>query len=117
MLFRSLAMGARMDFHLNKSNQTSTYSYAFSSSSTVTAPNISIFGMNSDGINPDVFISMQGIKQVVWRTTAQGAPSTGTWAVGDQAWKSDPAAGSAPGWICTTAGTPGTWKAMAVLAS
>jgi hypothetical protein len=49
-----------------------------------------------------------------WRDGA--APTTGTWAVGDTVWQTAPAAGATPGWICVTAGTPGTWKAMAALA-
>lgn len=36
---------------------------------------------------------------------------------GDICWNSSVVAGGAPGWICTTAGTPGTWKAMANVAS
>lgn len=28
----------------------------------------------------------------------------------------EPAGGGAPGWVCVTGGTPGTWKAMASLA-
>ena len=43
-------------------------------------------------------------------------PAAGTFNVGDRIWSTAPAAGGAPGWICTTAGTPGTWKAMANLA-
>lgn len=44
------------------------------------------------------------------------APGVGTWKRGDRVWNTAPAAGGAPGWVCTTAGTPGTWKAMANLA-
>lgn len=44
------------------------------------------------------------------------APTTGTWADGDIVWNSAPVAGGTPGWMCVTAGTPGTWKAMANLA-
>ncbi len=44
-------------------------------------------------------------------------PTTGTWAVGDICYNTTPVAGGAPGWVCTTAGTPGTWKAMANLAA
>lgn len=44
-------------------------------------------------------------------------PGSGTYAVGDMMWNSAPAAGGIPGWVCVTAGTPGTWKAMAVLAA
>lgn len=45
------------------------------------------------------------------------APTTSTWEVGDRCWKTDVAAAGVPGWVCTTAGTPGTWKAMAAVAA
>lgn len=47
---------------------------------------------------------------------ATAAPTTGTWAVGDTVKNSAPAVAGAAGsqyvithWICTVAGTPGTW--------
>jgi hypothetical protein len=43
-------------------------------------------------------------------------PTGGTWKQGDLCWNTTPAAGGTPGWVCVTAGTPGTWKAMANLA-
>ena len=53
-------------------------------------------------------------------TTA--APTTGTYGLGDIVWNSSPSeAGSAGnkyitlGWICTVAGTPGTWLPMRTL--
>lgn len=46
---------------------------------------------------------------------AGAAPTTGTWLVGDQVWNTNVTATTTPGWICTTAGTPGTWTAMPVL--
>lgn len=49
--------------------------------------------------------------------SATAAPADGTWARGDVVWNSEPSAGGAPGWVCVTAGTPGTWKAMADLAA
>lgn len=45
------------------------------------------------------------------------APTTGSWNRGDVVWNSAPSAGGVPGWVCTTAGTPGTWKAMANVAA
>lgn len=53
-------------------------------------------------------------REHVWGTAA---PATGTWAVGDTVWNSTPAAGGTTGWVCTTAGSPGTWKAMPNLAA
>jgi hypothetical protein len=38
------------------------------------------------------------------------APTSGTWAVGDIVYNSSPEAGGNMGWVCTGAGTPGTWK-------
>lgn len=39
-------------------------------------------------------------------------PSTGTWAVGSIVWNNSPTPGGNTGWICTTAGSPGTWKSF-----
>lgn len=50
-------------------------------------------------------------------THGTAAPTAGTWAVGDVCLNSNPSAGGPPGWVCTTAGTAGTWKAMANLAA
>ena len=44
-----------------------------------------------------------------------GVPDSGTWKVGDWVINVGPAIGDPPGWVCTVAGTPGTWVAMAVL--
>lgn len=38
------------------------------------------------------------------------APTAGTWAVGDIVYNQAPAPSGKIGWVCTTAGTPGTWK-------
>lgn len=45
------------------------------------------------------------------------APTVGTWQRGDIVWNTSPSAAAPPGWVCVTAGTPGTWKAMANLAA
>jgi hypothetical protein len=42
-------------------------------------------------------------------TSGTAAPTTGTYALGDRVFNSAPAVGSPKGWICTVAGTPGTW--------
>lgn len=46
----------------------------------------------------------------------QAAPSAGTYNVGTVLFGT-PAAGAPMGWMCVSGGTPGTWKAMANLAS
>lgn len=37
------------------------------------------------------------------------APTTKTWAVGDRVFNSAPVVGQPKSWVCTVAGTPGTW--------
>lgn len=44
------------------------------------------------------------------QTTGTAAPTTGAWAKGDIVWNIDAAAGGKVGWVCVTAGSPGTWK-------
>ena len=43
------------------------------------------------------------------------APTDGTWQRGDRVYKTAPAAGENIGWVCTTAGTPGTWKTFGAI--
>ena len=45
------------------------------------------------------------------------APTSGAHRVGDIAWHSAPAASGNIGWVCTTAGTPGTWKTFGTISS
>jgi hypothetical protein len=40
---------------------------------------------------------------------APTAPLTGTWSVGDRVFNSVPSVGQPKGWLCTVAGTSGTW--------
>lgn len=65
-------------------------------------------------VNPSKFGSFElGQKTFL---TATAAPATGTWKQGDCVFRSDATSGGPAGWMCTVAGTPGTWKAMANLA-
>jgi hypothetical protein len=40
------------------------------------------------------------------------APTNLTWSVGDICYNSSPSVGQPKGWVCTTAGTPGTWTSL-----
>jgi hypothetical protein len=42
-------------------------------------------------------------------------PTTGTWAIGDKVINIAPVSGGYVGWVCTTAGTPGTWKTFGLI--
>lgn len=51
-------------------------------------------------------------RREVYRTTA---PTTGTWSVGDITYNTAPASAGYVGWICTVAGTPGTWNTFGLI--
>lgn len=43
-------------------------------------------------------------------------PTTGSWNVGDRVYNTVPSSGGYIGWVCTVAGTPGTWKGFGLIA-
>ena len=45
-------------------------------------------------------------------SVAAAAPITGTWKTGDIVFDQSPVAGGFVGFVCVTAGTPGTWKSL-----
>lgn len=49
------------------------------------------------------------------RMLDSAAPTTGTWAVGDIVYNDTPTSGGYIGWVCTAAGTPGTWKTFGLI--
>jgi hypothetical protein len=70
----------------------------------------------TDGIpNPAVWKSFE--LGDATHITAAAAPTTGTWRVGSVVWNTAPAAGGTAGWICTTGGSPGTWKTFGAISA
>jgi hypothetical protein len=55
----------------------------------------------------------------IWRNEflATQAPAFGTWAVGMKVFDVAPAAAGKMGWVCTAAGSPGTWKQFGAIDS
>lgn len=51
------------------------------------------------------------------RFMSTAAPTTGAWPVGAVVWNSAPASGGVLGWVCTAAGTPGTWVSFGGMSS
>ena len=47
---------------------------------------------------------------------ASAAPTTGAWSQGSIVYNNAPAAGGTIGFVCTTSGTPGTWKTFGAIA-
>lgn len=56
-----------------------------------------------------IYINGQGFKAAKKRFYGAGIPSVGTYDVGDIVWNTSPVLGGALGWICITAGSPGSW--------
>lgn len=59
----------------------------------------------SGATSPNTYTA-QGGRKVMF---AAAAPTAGTWVVGDKVVRRPPVVGSPKGWVCTVAGTPGTW--------
>lgn len=55
----------------------------------------------------------EGTNIIVYGTAA---PVAGNWLVGDKVMNTTPTAGGVSGWVCTTAGAPGTWKTFGAIA-
>ena len=49
------------------------------------------------------------------RTLGTAAPVAGTWVQGDIVYNKLPTSGGYIGWVCTVAGTPGTWKTYGLI--
>lgn len=54
---------------------------------------------------------------VTYVNSVGALPTTGTWKVGDSIYNATPTAGGSIGWVCVTAGTPGTWKTFGAISA
>lgn len=52
-----------------------------------------------------------------WVTSGAAAPVSGAWTQGDWRENTAPAAAGNKGWVCTGAGSPGTWKTFGAIAA
>jgi hypothetical protein len=73
-------------------------------------------GLTSSATNADIVERFGNSfdRRMVW---GSAAPTGGTWAIGDQVINTAPAAAGNIGWVCTTGGTPGTWKTFGAIAA
>jgi len=55
-----------------------------------------------------------GQNKVTW---SYSIPTSGTWVQGDICYKSNAVASGYIGWVCTTGGTPGTWKTFGAISA
>jgi hypothetical protein len=99
----------------SNSYQTHRFSYAMSGFTVGDIMGIGVYqDSNVVGYVSAISVSIGAGATMRWGTAA---PTTGYHAPPEIVWNTAPAAGGAPGWVCVTAGTPGTWKAMASLAA
>ena len=69
---------------------------------------------NSEYLFGDKSIRFLENKQI---RSENSIPIIGTYKVGDKVYNTTPSAGGYEGWLCTTAGTPGTWKGFGLIES
>ena len=70
----------------------------------------------SDASSEDLILESGGYYARSGKLLRAAAPTSGTWRVSDQVWDISPVTGTPMGWICSVAGSPGTWRAMPNLA-
>jgi hypothetical protein len=58
---------------------------------------------------PVVFSARHGLNTLQRIAYFNGVPDRGTWSVGDRVFNDTPVIGQPKSWVCTVAGTPGTW--------
>lgn len=66
-------------------------------------------------IIPAVFSTKASASTALNIAYHSGIPDRGTWALGDRVYNSNPVVGQPKSWVCTVAGTPGTWVSEGVL--
>jgi parallel beta-helix repeat protein len=72
--------------------------------------NVFLLGV-TEYANAGIYFTKQGTKKVT-STKNNAVPTGGTWAVGDRCDNHSGTIGQPKGWLCTTAGTPGTWTSL-----
>jgi len=75
-------------------------------------PRFTIYRQNN--INTYKSISASTLPREFWSSTV---PTSGDWLQGDTVWNSEPSASGFIGWVCVTAGTPGTWKTFGAISA
>lgn len=64
-----------------------------------------------------VYMSHSAGGVTIVKLDGSGAPTAGYFGVGSIVYDSTPSASGTIGWVCTTAGTPGTWKTWGAIAA
>lgn len=84
-------------------------------SSTINASLSDIYVLTLDKARPRTWVGYTGTQLNPELMYFDAIPSSGTWNQGDTVYNYSPIAGGNIGWVCTTAGTPGTWKTFGTI--
>jgi hypothetical protein len=125
MVFRAFAFNAsstgnslRVDTArvINGSGKFAAWFHGHDTTGTVYLGNISSDVAPSVGITSNIgSLDSYTLAGVPNSQIGSAAPTTGTWARGDIVWDDTPSASGKIGWVCTAAGTPGTWNAWGAI--
>lgn len=79
-----------------------------------------VHGKVAIGVNsPDPSVDLQVNGPIKFNnhlhTHGDAAPETGTYNLGDIVWNTDPKPTAPVGWVCTRAGSPGTWRPFGII--
>ena len=72
---------------------------------------VSYKGMNAQ-LNGLSYINQTNMRTELYSGTA---PTVNTWYQGDIVWNTNPTPGAFIGWVCTSTGSPGTWKGFGLI--
>lgn len=86
-----------------------------SSPSQVTVYGKLAIGVNSPDANVDLHVNGPIKFQNHLHTYNTQAPESGNYNLGDIVWNTEPRTGQPVGWVCTRAGTPGTWRPFGII--
>lgn len=102
--------------HVKVTDNIITYaSYGIVEDTSDVGPNTIYNNSIHNSITGDLsLVNTSTTRQELFGTTA---PATGSWRQGDIVWNNDAAATEYVGWICVTAGSPGTWKGFGAIES
>jgi hypothetical protein len=103
--------GLKLEFKRFSPSYTGLY---YNNTANILFPNVTNGALNS---TRPYFVNGYALSTASAHTAGSAAPTTGTWQVGNIVWSNVPAAGGNVGWVCTTAGTPGTWKTFGAIAA
>lgn len=102
-------------FFINTASATTLNITNLNNNITTGAVNNSTTGLTVTNKYSNINRSVQVLQPSInWAATA---PTTGTYVVGDIVYNSAPAASGTIGWVCITAGTPGTWKTFGAISA